>query len=152
MGKFLCSCFFLIMKFWFLKPFDKKNGSCNVYKTHKIQSLICYLLCFNLISSVRFIEENITKMLETKIISKSEVLYGGGDDGDTSPATKIFQDFQINEEDVGRGGGLIRSWVDSMRACSPTHLKPFDNQSSWIVMSSCLPLFFFVTLNHKVFY
>ncbi|XP_018513697.1 probable trehalose-phosphate phosphatase E isoform X4 [Brassica rapa] len=81
---------------------------------------------------VRFIEENITKMLETKIISKSEVLYAGGDDGDTSPATKIFQDFQINEEDVGRGGGLIRSWVDSMRACSPTHLKPFDNQSSWI--------------------
>ncbi|XP_048633565.1 probable trehalose-phosphate phosphatase E isoform X3 [Brassica napus] len=81
---------------------------------------------------VRFIEENITKMLETKIISKSEVLYAGGDDGDTSPATKIFQDFQINEEDVGRGGGLIRSWVDSMRACSPTHLKPFDNQSAWI--------------------
>lgn len=82
---------------------------------------------------VRFIEENITKMLETKIISKSEVLYAGGDDGDTSPAIKVFQDFQINEENVGGGGGgIIRSWVDSMRACSPTHLKPFNNQSSWI--------------------
>lgn len=83
-------------------------------------------------------------MLETKIISKSEVLYAGGDDGDTSPAIKVFQDFQINEENVGGGGGgIIRSWVDSMRACSPTHLKPFNNQSSWIVMSSCLPLFFY---------
>lgn len=135
--------FFSYNEILVLKTLWQKNGSCNVYKTHKIQSLICYLLCFNLISSVRFIEENITKMLETKIISKSEVLYAGGDDGDTSPATKIFQDFQINEEDVGRGGGLIRSWVDSMRACSPSHLKPFNNQSSWIVMSSCLPLFSF---------
>ncbi|CAH2061535.1 unnamed protein product [Thlaspi arvense] len=85
---------------------------------------------------VRFIEENITKMLETKIISNSEVLYAGGDDGDTSPATKVFQDFQINDKNVGGGGGLIRSWVDSMRACSPTHLQSFNDQSSWIMRNT----------------
>lgn len=98
--------------------------------------LICYHLCFNLIISVRFIEENITKMLETKAISNSEVLYVGGDDGDTSPTTKVLHDFQINS-----GGGLIRSWVDSMRACSPTRPKSFNSQSCWIVMSSCFLCF-----------
>ncbi|KAG7571722.1 HAD-superfamily hydrolase subfamily IIB [Arabidopsis suecica] len=77
---------------------------------------------------VRFIEENITKMLETKVISNSEVLYVGRDDGDTSPTTKVLHDFQIN----GGGGGLIRSWVDSMRACSPTRPKSFNSQSCWI--------------------
>ncbi|CAA7044869.1 unnamed protein product [Microthlaspi erraticum] len=66
-------------------------------------------------------------MVETNIISNSEVLY----EGNTSPATKVLQDFKINDENVGRGG-LIRSWVDSMRACSPTHLKSFNNHSSWI--------------------
>ncbi|ESQ46127.1 hypothetical protein EUTSA_v10000217mg [Eutrema salsugineum] len=76
---------------------------------------------------VRFIEENITKMF----ISKSEVLCSRGNDGDTSAATKVLHDFQINDENVV-GGGLIRSWVDSMRACSPTHLNSFNNQSCWI--------------------
>jgi trehalose 6-phosphate phosphatase len=66
-------------------------------------------------------------MLETKAISNSEVLYVGGDDGDTSPTTKVLHDFQINS-----GGGLIRSWVDSMRACSPTRPKSFNSQSCWI--------------------
>ncbi|KAL1191983.1 putative trehalose-phosphate phosphatase E [Cardamine amara subsp. amara] len=74
---------------------------------------------------VRFIEENISKMLETNIKSNPEVLYIGEDDGDKSPARKGLQ---INE---GRGG-LIRSWVDSMRACSPTRPKSFNSQSSWI--------------------
>lgn len=101
--------------------------------------LICCLLCFDFIFSVRFIEENITKMLETKIISNSEVLYVGGDNGDTSPGTRVLQDFQINEG----GGGLIRSWVDSMRACSPTRHKSFNSQSCWIVMSSCFLCFLF---------
>lgn len=114
--------------------------------------LICYLLCFNLIFLVRFIEENTTKMLETKVISNSEVLYVGRDDRDTSPSTKALHDFQING---GGGGGLIRSWVDSMRACSPTRPKSFNNQSCWIVMSSCLPCycfwyFFCFLLNERI--
>ena len=46
----------------------------------------------------------------------------------TTAKKKVLQDLIINN-----GGGLINSWVDSMRACSPTHLKSLMKQSSWIV-------------------
>ncbi|CAH2076020.1 unnamed protein product [Thlaspi arvense] len=68
---------------------------------------------------VRFIEEN-TKMVEKETENKSST--------DVITAKKkVLQDLIINN-----GGGLVNSWVDSMRACSPTHLKSLMKQSSWL--------------------
>ncbi|KAL0698549.1 hypothetical protein Bca4012_054671 [Brassica carinata] len=68
---------------------------------------------------VRFVEEN-TKHMEkqTGNISNTDV---------TTVKKNALQDLSINN-----GGGLINSWVDSMRACSPTHLKSLMKQSSWL--------------------
>lgn len=44
---------------------------------------------------------------------------------------KLLQNLEIN------GGTRINSWVDSMRASSPTHHKSLaDDQSSWMVTLS----------------
>ncbi|EOA18986.1 hypothetical protein CARUB_v10007631mg [Capsella rubella] len=69
---------------------------------------------------VRFIEEN-TKPAEKETGNKSN------NDNVTTAKKKVLQDLIINH-----GGGLINSWVDSMRACSPTHLKSLLKQSSWL--------------------
>ncbi|EFH45186.1 predicted protein [Arabidopsis lyrata subsp. lyrata] len=68
---------------------------------------------------VRFIEEN-TKLVEKETGNKSN-------NDVTTTKKKVLQDLSINN-----GGGLINSWVDSMRACSPTHLKSLLKQSSWL--------------------
>jgi trehalose 6-phosphate phosphatase len=70
--------------------------------------------------SVRFIEEN-TKLVEKETGNKSN-------NDVTTTKKKALQDIIINN-----GVGLINSWVDSMRACSPTHLKSLLKQSSWLV-------------------
>jgi trehalose 6-phosphate phosphatase len=69
--------------------------------------------------SVRFIEEN-TKLVEKETGNKSN-------NDVTTTKKKALQDIIINN-----GVGLINSWVDSMRACSPTHLKSLLKQSSWL--------------------
>ncbi|KAJ4871456.1 putative trehalose-phosphate phosphatase H [Raphanus sativus] len=68
---------------------------------------------------VRFTEEN-TKHVdkETENNSTTDV---------PTVKKKVLRDLIINN-----GGGLINSWVDSMRACSPTHLKSLMKQSSWL--------------------
>lgn len=68
---------------------------------------------------VRFIEEN-TKLVEKETGNKSN-------NDVTTTKKKALQDIIINN-----GVGLINSWVDSMRACSPTHLKSLLKQSSWL--------------------
>nr|VDC98547.1 unnamed protein product [Brassica oleracea] len=69
--------------------------------------------------SVRFVEENTKHMeKETGNISNTDV---------TTVKKKVLQDLSINN-----GGGLVNSWVNSMRACSPTHLKSLMKQSSWL--------------------
>ncbi|CAN6916441.1 unnamed protein product [Brassica oleracea var. botrytis] len=73
-----------------------------------------------LLFSVRFIEEN-TKPEKIETGDKSKT------DATLTVKTKVLQDLIINN-----GGGLINSWVDSMRACSPTHLKSSMKQSSWL--------------------
>ena len=77
-----------------------------------------------LLFSVRFIEEN-TKPEKIETGDKSKT------DATLTVKTKVLQDLIINN-----GGGLINSWVDSMRACSPTHLKSSMKQSSWLVSTS----------------
>ena len=73
--------------------------------------------------SVRFVEENTKHMeKETGNISNTDV---------TTLKKKVLQDLSINN-----GGGFVNSWVDSMRACSPTHLKSLMKQSSWLVRIS----------------
>ncbi|KAL0726325.1 hypothetical protein Bca4012_022418 [Brassica carinata] len=68
---------------------------------------------------VRFTEEN-TKHVDKETGNKSNTDV-------TTTKKKVLQDLIINN-----GGGLINSWVDSMRACSPTHLKSLMKQSSWL--------------------
>lgn len=77
-------------------------------------------MCFFLLFSVRFIEES-TKAVEKETGNKSN-------NDVTTAKKKVLQDLIINN-----GGGLINSWVDSMRACSPTHLKSLMKQSTWLV-------------------
>ncbi|KFK30542.1 hypothetical protein AALP_AA7G275800 [Arabis alpina] len=69
---------------------------------------------------VRFIEEN-TKTMEKEIGNKSN--------NDVTTTTKNKKQVL---QDINNGGGLINSLVDSMRACSPTHLKSLMKQTSWL--------------------
>lgn len=57
------------------------------------------------------------------------------------------------ETGVNGGGGRINAWVDSMRASSPTHIKPSpslyqnEDETSWTVsIFSCLFLYLFLVV------